>query len=168
MKLKNETLIYGLLGLIAIGGLVYILTPSKADKEAEAEKEDEDKKPDDDISEEQKTPDKNVEASKDASGKLTSLIGKNIYTKIADVKVRNTAMVNNGIINNIYGEIPSKDILIGKVTSTVKKGDYNWLGVKLSQQAYDIIQSEKNIVFRDLKVNIPALKWVREDVVKLK
>lgn len=168
MKIKNETLIYGLLGLIAIGGLVYILTPSKADKEAEAEKEEEDKKPDGDISEEQKTPDKNVEASKDASGKLTSLIGKDIYTKVADVKVRNTAMVNNGIINNIYGEIPSKDILIGKVTSAIKKGDYNWLGVKLSQQAYDIIQSEKSFVTRDLTVRIPALKWVREDVIKLK
>lgn len=166
MKLKNETLIYGLLGLIAIGGLVYILLPSKADTDAEEEKEDE--KSDDEISEEQKTPDKNVEASKDASGKLTSLVGKNIFTKVADVKVRNTAMVNNGLINNIYGEIPSKDILIGKVTSTVKKGNYNWLGVKLSQQAYDIIQSEKSFVTRDLKVNIPALKWVREDVVKLK
>jgi hypothetical protein len=166
MKLKNETLIYGLLGLIAIGGLVYILLPSKADNGTEEEKEEE--KSDDDISDEQKTPDKNVEASKDASGKLTSLVGKNIYTKVADVKVRNTAMVNNGIINNIYGEIPSKDILIGKVTSSVKKGDYNWLGVKLSQQAYDIIQSEKSFVTRDLKVNIPALKWVREDVIKLK
>lgn len=166
MKLKNETLIYGLLGIIAIGGLVYILLPSKSD--TETEEENEDKKSDDEISEEQKTPDKNVEASKDASGKLTSLVGKNIFTKVADVKVRNTAMVNNGLINNIYGEIPSKDILIGKVTSTVKKGNYNWLGVKLSQQAYDIIQSEKSFVTRDLKVNIPALKWVREDVVKLK
>jgi hypothetical protein len=142
------------------------LLPSKADKGTEEEKEEE--KSDDEISEEQKTPDKNVEASKDTSGKLTSLVGKNIYTKVADVKVRNTAMVNNGIINNIYGEIPSKDILIGKVTSSVKKGDYNWLGVKLSQQAYDIIQSEKSFVTRDLKVNIPALKWVREDVIKLK
>jgi hypothetical protein len=77
-------------------------------------------------------------------------------------------MVNNGVINNIYGEIPSKDILIGKVTSVLKKGDFNWIGVKLSQQAYDIIQSEKNIIFRDLRTNIPALKWVREDVIKLK
>jgi hypothetical protein len=170
MKAKNETLIYGLLGLIALGGLVYLVVPKKEEGIEEDEVIDTKKKdtPDDEISNEQKTPDKNVEAAKDNTGKLTSLIGKNVFTKLEGVQVRNTAMVNNGIINNIYGEIPSKDILIGKVTSVLKKGDFNWLGVKLSQQAYDIIQSETNIIFRDLRTNIPALKWVREDVIKLK
>lgn len=170
MKAKNETLIYGLLGLVALGALVYLVVPKKEEGGEGGEVIDPTKQdtPDDKISEEQKTPDKKVEAAKDKTGKLTSLIGKNVFTKIADVKVRNTAMVNNGLINNIYGEIPSKDILIGKVTSVLKKGDFNWLGVKLSQQAYDIIQAEKNIIFRDLRTNIPALKWVREDVIKLK
>jgi hypothetical protein len=170
MKAKNETLIYGLLGLIALGGLVYLVVPKKEEGIEEDEVIDTKKKdtPDDEISNEQKTPDKNVEAAKDNTGKLTSLIGKNVFTKLAGVQVRNTAMVKNGVINNIYGEIPSKDILIGKVTSVLKKGEFNWIGVKLSQQAYDIIQSEKNIIFRDLRTNIPALKWVREDVIKLK
>ena len=170
MKAKNETLIYGLLGLIALGGLVYLIVPKKEEGVKEDEVIDPKKQdtPDDEISNEQKTPDKKVEAAKDNTGKLTSLIGKNVFTKLANVQVRNTAMVNNGIINNIYGEIPSKDILIGKVTTVLKKGDFNWLGVKLSQQAYDIIQAETNIIFRDLRTNIPALKWVREDVIKLK
>jgi hypothetical protein len=170
MKAKNETLIYGLLGLIALGGLVYLAVPKKEESITDEDLIDpkSEDTPDNVISNEQKTPDKNVEAAKDNTGKLTSLIGKNVFTKLAGVQVRNTAMVNNGVINNIYGEIPSKDILIGKVTSVLKKGDFNWIGVKLSQQAYDIIQSEKNIIFRDLRTNIPALKWVREDVIKLK
>jgi len=160
---KNETLIYTALGLITLGALVYILLPKQ-----ENDDNTEDKTSDDKANDEQKTPDKNVESLKDTSGKLTSLIGKDIYTKVTGVNIRNTAEVNNGFVNNIYGEIPSKDILIGKVTSNVKKGDYNWLGVKLSQKAYDIIQSEKSFITRDLTVNIPALKWVREDVIKLK
>jgi len=170
MKAKDETLIYAILGLIALGGLVYLFVPKKEDVNEEDEVIDTKKKdtPDDEISNEQKTPDKNIEAAKDNTGKLTSLIGKNVFTKLEGVQVRNTAMVNNGIINNIYGEIPSKDILIGKVTTVLKKGNFNWIGVKLSQQAYDIIQSETNIIFRDLRTNIPALKWVREDVIKLK
>jgi hypothetical protein len=170
MKAKNETLIYGLLGLIALGGLIYLVVPKKEESVTDEDLIDpkSEDTPDNVISNEQKTPDKNVEAAKDNTGKLTSLIGKNVFTKLAGVQVRNTAMVNNGVINNIYGEIPSKDILIGKVTSVLKKGDFNWIGVKLSQQAYDIIQSEKNIIFRDLRTNIPALKWVREDVIKLK
>jgi len=170
MKAKNETLIYGLLGLIALGGLVYLAVPKKEESITDEDLIDpkSEDTPDNVISNEQKTPDKNVEAAKDNTGKLTSLIGKNVFTKLAGVQVRNTAMVNNGVINNIYGEIPSKDILIGKVTSVLKKGEFNWIGVKLSQQAYDIIQSEKNIIFRDLRTNIPALKWVREDVIKLK
>lgn len=170
MKAKTETLVYGLLGLVALGGLIYLIVPKKEEGVEEDEVIDTKNKdtPDDEISNEQKTPDKNVQAAKDNTGKLTSLVGKNVFTKLADVQVRNTAMVNNGVINNIYGAIPSKDILIGKVTSVLKKGDFNWIGVKLSQQAYDIIQAEKNIIFRDLRTNIPALKWVREDVIKLK
>lgn len=170
MKAKTETLVYGLLGLVALGGLIYLIVPKKEEGVEEDEVIDTKNKdtPDDEISNEQKTPDKNVQAAKDNTGKLTSLVGKNVFTKLADVQVRNTAMVNNGVINNIYGAIPSKDILIGKVTSVLKKGDFNWIGVKLSQQAYDIIQAEKNIIFRDLSSRIPALKWVREDVIKLK
>lgn len=165
--MKNQkALIYGALGVIALGVLVYILKP-KEDGEEES-KDTTSPETKDGVSEEQKTPDPKIEKQKDASGKLTSLIGKEVYTKIADVHIRDSAMVNNGIINNIYGVLPSKDILIGKVTANVKKGDYNWLGVKLSQKAYDIIQSEKSIITRDIWVNIPPLKWVREDVVKLK
>ena len=157
----NKTLIYGVLGVVALGGLIYLLSTDKTEEEkkgADAEPKEGD---------EQSTPDAKVEKAKDASGKLTSLVGKDITTKVDKVNVRNTPEVNNGLINNIYGEIPTKDIIIGKVISVVKKGDKNWLGVKLSQKAYDIIQSQKNIVMRDIWTNIPPLKWVREDVIKL-
>lgn len=159
MKL-NKTLIYGTLGIIALGGLIYLLSSNKGESVEEEPKEGEE-------ADDQKTTDPNVEKAKDPSGKLTSLVGKTIFTKVEDVNVRDTAQVNNGIINNIYGVLPSRDIEIGQVTSVVKKGDKNWLGVKLSKKAYDIIQSQKSIITRDIWTNIPPLKWVREDVIKL-
>jgi hypothetical protein len=164
--MKNKTLIYGALGLVAIGALIYLLGNDK-DKQVEDVKSDDATPSKDGISNEQKTPDVNVEKAKDVSGKLTGLVGKSIYTKVDNVKVRDSAKVNNGIINNIYGELPVRNTLIGKVVSVVKDANYNWVGVKLSQEAYNMIQSQKNIVTRDLWVNIPPLKWVREDVIKL-
>jgi hypothetical protein len=161
----NKTIVYGILGVVALGSLIYLLrSDSKSEEEPSQDTKD---KKDSGISEEQKTIDPNIQNAKDVSGKLTSLVGRDVYTKVDKVNVRDSAKVNNGIINNIYGELPSKNILVGKVTSVVKTGELNWLGVKLSRQAYDIIQSQKNIVTRDLWVNIPPLKWVREDVIKL-
>lgn len=158
----NKPLIYGALGVITLGALIYLMSRPEEEKKEDTKAEDEGQ-----TENEQKVIDPNLEKAKDAKGKLTSIVGKDVYTKVEDVNIRNTPEVNNGLLNNIYGVLPAKGLLIGKVTSVVKKGNLNWVGVKLSKSAYDIIQSEKNLLTRDIWVNIPPLKWVREDVIKL-
>ena len=107
---------------------------------------------------------------------LKSFYGKNIYTKVDNVKLRKKPYVNNGTINNIFGEIAKKDTLIGTIglpfldsEDTINPSTnkvYNWFQIKLSDAVYnDINKNQKNFLFKQL-TNI-TMPYVREDLIKL-
>ena len=118
------------------------------------------------------------------SPKLDSLVsngkikGAKIYTKVDAVKVRTSASVNNGGINNIYGTMPIKERFVGIATGkvVVEQGkdrknpltgkDYRWIQVTLSKFAYDKMQSQMNLAFNDwIPKTVMFPVWVRDDVV---
>jgi len=118
------------------------------------------------------------------SPKLDSLVsngkikGAKIYSKVDAVKVRTSASVNNGGINNIYGTMPNKERLIGVATGkvVVEQGkdrknpltgkDYRWIQVTLSKFAYDKMQAQMSLFTRDVfPKTIMPVAWVRDDVV---
>lgn len=169
MKKNTEYMIYGGLAIISIVGLVYLFRKD----EKTPSKEEDIINPDTgtgDITKEQQTKDPLLEDLMKTPNWASKVVGKKIFTKVGGANIRTQSFVNNGLINNIYGTIPSKGIEIGEVTKVIPKSTADqmaWFGVKLSKQAYTIIQSEKNIITRDIWENIPPLLWVREDVVKL-
>jgi hypothetical protein len=118
------------------------------------------------------------------SPKLDSLVsngkikGAKIYSKVDAVKVRTSASVNNGGINNIYGTMPNKERLIGVATGkvVVEQGkdrknpltgkDYRWIQITLSKFAYDKMQSQMSLFTRDVfPKTIMPVAWIRDDVV---
>jgi hypothetical protein len=124
------------------------------------------------------------------SPKLDSLVsngkikGAKIYSKVDAVKVRTSASVNNGGINNIYGTMPNKERLIGVATGkvVVEQGkdrknpltgkDYRWIQITLSKFAYDKMQAQMSFFSTDgfakkdvFPKTIMPVAWVRDDVV---
>ena len=101
--------------------------------------------------------------------KIVALLGnRKIYTKLEGAKVRSTPKVNNGILTNQYGTLPSKDFLIGTVSavttdmakSTNSEGRvYKWFRVSLSPEAKKALGLLPNF-------NKPA--YLREDTVIFK
>lgn len=78
------------------------------------------------------------------------LKGKSIATKLSNVNARQSAKVNDGLINNLYGPIPTRGTFVGKVTSVVEDVNkaknangkvYKWLKVTLSDDAIREINS---------------------------
>jgi hypothetical protein len=101
------------------------------------------------------------------------LVGKNVYSKLANINPRKSPYVNNGFISNsVGGRITEPNTLIGKVTDVVNdKGSlknnsgsiYKWVQVKASPEAIKQIKADSL-----LGVYVTSgLIYVREDVIKL-
>jgi hypothetical protein len=107
----------------------------------------------------------------------STTIGMKIYSKVDGVKIRTQAMVNDGLLNNVYDTVPTKNTLMGKIVRIVvgpkdqinpaTKRPYNWFSFQLDKALYQTMQKNRWFINRDTSENIPPpLKtWVREDVV---
>lgn len=113
---------------------------------------------------------------KNSSDATLALINKPIYTKLDEVKVRNSNFVNNGIVNNVMSTITNRGTNIGNVIQILedkgklKNSDgriYKWFKIKPSQIALDDMNRNKGVFTPNF---LPAYNreiFVREDTVKL-
>jgi hypothetical protein len=106
---------------------------------------------------------------------------KNVYTKVADVKARKGANVNNGFVNNAYGTIADKNTNVGKVIAisedsngakNVKGRVYKWVKVNLSQEARKSINKSPNeSLLNTFSGSLPStgnvFAYFREDTITL-
>jgi len=106
---------------------------------------------------------------------------KNVYTKVADVKARKGANVNNGFVNNAYGTIADKNTNVGKVIAisedsngakNVKGRVYKWVKVNLSQDARKSINKSPNeSLLNTISSSLPStgnvFAYFREDTITL-
>lgn len=107
----------------------------------------------------------------------TLLINKPIYTKLDNVKVRNSNYVNNGLIDNVMSTITNRGLLLGNVIQVVedkgklKNNDgrvFKWFRIKPAQVTLDEMNRNKSFfthVF--LPESTGKEIYVREDTVKL-
>jgi len=137
------------------------------------------KKDDDDKKQDEPDPQTKPDLKLDVRIREGNTKGLVVLSKIDKVKLRTDYFVNDGVINNLYGEVPTKDIVIGTVVTNPindKGGAINpntkqywkWLGVKITDGVYKEIQdNQRNFFTRDSWKNIPSVLYVREDVIKL-
>lgn len=159
MKSNSKNNLYGLIvaGAILLVGGFFIIDKFKKDKqgsnEGDSDTQDESSVANDNSTSTTNLPIKPLD--------VNSIVGKDVLTNTSNVNIRKSAMVNNGWINNIFGIIPQKNTLIGRVESVTKKDGFNWLEVKLSREGIvAMFPKTTNVNFTP--------KFVREDVVKLK
>ena len=112
------------------------------------------------------------------SNATTLIKGKKIYSKLANAKARTEARVNDGLVNNLYGEVSTAGTYLGDAISVVNdvggaqnpnaERIYKWVKVKLSKDGYDAIQANRSFLTRDLWTpsTLPVV-YFREDVIKL-
>lgn len=159
MKSNSKNNLYGLIvasTILLVGGF-FIIDKFKKDKQGSNEG-DSDTQDESNVENDNSTPTTNLPIK---PLDVNSIIGKDVLTNTSNVNIRKSAMVNNGWINNIFGIIPQKNTLIGRVESVTKKDGFNWLEVKLSREGIvAMFPKTTNINFTP--------KFVREDVVKLK
>ena len=106
---------------------------------------------------------------------------KNVYTKVADVKARKGANVNNGFVNNAYGTIADKNTNVGKVIAisedangakNVKGRVYKWVKVNLTKEARKALnespnESLLNTISGSLPTTGNVFAYFREDTITL-
>ncbi len=102
-----------------------------------------------------------------------------VKTKVNNAKLRTDYYVNDGTINNLYGQVPLIDTIVGEIVTNPindKGGAMNpntkqywkWLGVKITDGLYKEIQdNQRNFFTRDTFKKIPNILYIREDVIKL-
>ena len=102
-----------------------------------------------------------------------------VKSKVDKAKLRTSNLVNDGTINNLYGEIPTTNTIVGEIVTNPindKGGAINpntkqywkWLGVKITDGVYKEIQdNQRNFFTRDTYKKIPNILYIREDVIKL-
>lgn len=114
-------------------------------------------------------------SSKDAN---TLIKGKKLYTKVGNVKARTQAFVNDGIVNNLYGDITNANTFVGTAISVLNDGSgaqnttanrpYKWVKIQLSKEGYDAVQANRSFLTRDLFTpSTFPIVYLREDVIKL-
>ena len=158
MKKNTQIILYSLLGVATLVGVYFLLKKPKEDTTTKEE----DEKPEVD---EQKIPDKKLE---ELLTSKTMKVGTKLFTKVDMVNVRDTRKVDDANWTNLYGTIAKKGTLLGTFMSVKKGADgFNWIGVKLSKNAYDEIQEAAPWYKTDIIKTIPPEKYVREDVVKV-
>jgi hypothetical protein len=105
--------------------------------------------------------------------------GISIRSKVSNAKLRTEYKVNDGVINNLYGEVPKFNTEIGEVIdkpyddqnqqiNPATNKVYKWLKVKITQAVYDDIQdNQRGWWTRDRVRKVPFQLFVREDTVKV-
>ena len=145
-------------GVVALLTALYFVTKPKGDKGDEESSQD---KPDPKLDELVK------------SGKVA---GATLVSKVKNVKLRHQAYVNDGAVNNRYGEAPEANMTIGTVVSVVDdlSGNvnpatsipYKWFKIKIDKDLFNEIQTnQRNWATRQTLV--PSQLFVREDTVKI-
>jgi hypothetical protein len=110
--------------------------------------------------------------------------GKNIYTLVNDVNIREEPYVNNGAFNSIAGTVKNKGVFLGKVSYVLKNTNDNkiWFGIT-EQDSNKFIAKNFRFKYQQLQGDDSALyllsqknnkiqqnfgisiNWVRADVV---
>ncbi len=136
------------------------------------------KKDDDDGKQDEPDPQTKPDLKLDVRIREGNTKGLVVKSKVDKAKLRTSNLVNDGTINNLYGEIPTTNTIVGEVVTNPindKGGAINpntkqywkWLGVKITDGLYKEIQdNQRNFFTRDRWKNIPTL-YIREDVIKL-
>jgi hypothetical protein len=136
------------------------------------------KKDDDDDSKDEPDPQTKPDLKLDVRIREGNTKGLIVKSKVDKAKLRTSNLVNDGTINNLYGEIPTTNTIVGEIVTNPindKGGAINpntkqywkWMGVKITDDVYKEIQdNQRNFFTRDRWKNIPTL-YIREDVIKL-
>ena len=169
----NKKYIYPLIAVAIAGGIFWLVTKKKPKNDGgggDAPIE----PPTDgsEISAEQKkidAPLNTILANKNANVLIKN---KKIFSKIANAKGRYSPYVNDGFVENVYGNIPNANTLIGLAVGAVNdKGStinpstnrpFVWVQVKLSKAVFDAFQEQKSFYER-----ADETAYFREDVIKL-
>jgi hypothetical protein len=179
--MNKKYLIYGGIGVVVLIAIYYATKSPDQPITDEGDFSSEDESTSNtEITKEQRALDpkvKEVIKLKEAEDKkpYVKTIGKNVYTKVNNVKLRKKPYVNNGTINNIYGEVAKKDTLIGTIGFSVLDREgvinpstnkvFNWFQIYMSTPVFDDIQkNQKNFLTRQI---VKPIVFVREDVIKL-
>lgn len=177
--MNKKYLIYGGIGVVVLIAVYYATKSTKQPTTDEEGIASEDKPTSStDKTKEQTTIDPKLATIKQQKNWLKNVIGKNVYSKLDNVKLRTSEVVNDGLINNLYGSVDKSGTLLGVVTTAyldkgratnlATKAPYNWFQIKLSDGVYDDIQkNQKNFATRDLFKAPNVYAFVREDVIKL-
>ena len=176
--MKKHYLIYGGIGVALLVAL-YFATKSESQTTTEEQPTDNggDVQQGSDKTKEQINLDPTLAQILSQSNWSSQMFNKNIYTKIADAKLRDNELVNDGIISNLYGTIPNAGTLVGSVVggyldtgggiNPITKTRYKWFKVKITDSVYKDIQKQKSFLTRDLFKPTNVYKFIREDVIKL-
>jgi hypothetical protein len=146
------------IGVVALLTALYFITKPKGKKQ---EEEDSQEKPN---------------AKLDELVKAGQVVGATLVSKVKNVKLRHQAYVNDGAVNNRYGEAPEANMTIGTVVSVVDdltkninpatSQPYKWFKIKIDKALFNEIQTnQRNIATRQTLV--PSQLFVREDTVKI-
>ena len=146
------------IGVVALITALYFITKPKGNKQ---EEEDSQEKPN---------------AKLDELVKAGQVVGATLVSKVKNVKLRHQAYVNDGAVNNRYGEAPEANMTIGTVISVVDdltkninpatSQPYKWFKIKIDKALFNEIQTnQRNIATRQTLV--PSQLFVREDTVKI-
>jgi hypothetical protein len=145
-------------GVVGVLTALYFITKPKKDKKGDEGN--------------QETPD----AKLNELVKAGKVVGATLVSKIKNVKLRHQAYVNDGAVNNRYGEAPEPNMAVGQVLSVVDDltknvnpatgKPYKWFRIKIDKALYDEIQTNQRSWWTREKI-VPAQLFVREDTVKI-
>jgi hypothetical protein len=174
--MKKEYLMYGGLGVVVLIALYYA-TKDNSVQEDSIEVEPSDIQQGSDKTKEQVKLDPSLANIFKSTTWNKDIIGKNVFSKISDIKLRDNELVNDGIINNIYGVVSKPNTNLGNVVGAYldrggainpeTKTKYKWVKIKLTDAVYNEVQKQKSFLTKDLFKMPNVYKFVREDVIKL-
>lgn len=176
MNLKKY--LYPIIGIAIAGGIFMLATKGKKPSPTPTPEPTPEPEDGSGVSPEQKKPDPTLSAILANANATTILKGKKIYSKVDNVKARTEARVNDGIVNNLYGDITKAGTFLGTAISVLNDGNgaqnatakrvYKWVKVQLSKDGYDAVQANRSFLTRDLFTpSAFPIVYFREDVIKL-
>jgi hypothetical protein len=176
--MKVNKYIYPLIGVAIAGGILMLSIKSKKGDDNNPVEPTPEPEDGSGVSPEQKKPDPTLSAILANANATTMLKGKKIYSKIANIKARTEARVNDGLVNNLYGDISNAGTYLGTAMSVLNDGNgaqntsakrvYKWVKVQLSKEGYDAVQANRSFLTRDLFTpSAFPIVYFREDVIKL-